>query len=108
MMLFVDGTHLSGPYSGTLLAACALDADNHLFDFAYAIVSGETNEEWLWFLKMVSNCLCGLKPVIMSDRNPGILAGDNGRMGLVSVLRRGWKKCSCPLNLFLKSNDIVF
>lgn len=39
-MLFVDGTHLSGPYKGTVLEACALDADNHLFNFAYAIVSG--------------------------------------------------------------------
>jgi len=37
-MLFVDGTHLSGPYEGTLMAATALDADNHLFDVAYAVV----------------------------------------------------------------------
>ena len=40
-MLFVDGTHLSGPYEGTLLAAVALDADNHLFDVVYAVVGGE-------------------------------------------------------------------
>jgi len=33
-MLFVDGCHLSGPYKGAMLAACALDADNHLFNFA--------------------------------------------------------------------------
>jgi len=33
-ILFVDGCHLSGPYKGTLLAACPLDADNHLFNFA--------------------------------------------------------------------------
>ena len=46
-MLFVDGTHLSGPYEGTLLTVVALDADNHLFDVAYALVGGETNEDWL-------------------------------------------------------------
>ena len=39
-MLFVDGTHLSGSYEGTLLAVVALDADNHVFDVAYAVVGG--------------------------------------------------------------------
>jgi len=39
MIVFVDGYHLSGPYKGTLLAACAIDADNSLFIFAFAIVS---------------------------------------------------------------------
>ena len=72
-MLFVDGTHLSGPYEGTLMAAIVQDADNHLFDIAYAIVSGETKEEWLWFLTVLQECLGGLKPVIMSDRNEGLL-----------------------------------
>jgi len=33
-MVFVDGTHLSRPYEGTLLAAVALDADNHIFELA--------------------------------------------------------------------------
>ena len=32
LVLFVDGTHLNGPYQGTMLAACTLDADNHLFN----------------------------------------------------------------------------
>ena len=40
-MILVDVSHLSG-----LLGAVALDADNHLFDFAYAIVSGENKEDW--------------------------------------------------------------
>ena len=56
-MLFVDGTHLSGPYEGTLMAVIAQDADNHLFDIAYRIVSGETKEEWLWFLTVLQECL---------------------------------------------------
>ena len=54
LVLFVDGAHLSGPYKGTLLAVCALDADNHLFHFAYAIVYGEKVEEWVWFIEMVA------------------------------------------------------
>ena len=38
MILVVDGCHLSGPYKGIMLAACAPDVDKHLFNFAYAIV----------------------------------------------------------------------
>ena len=45
MILFVYGCHLSGLYKGTLLAVCALHADNHLFNFAYAIVSSESLED---------------------------------------------------------------
>ena len=74
-MLFLNGTHLSGPYKGTMLAAVALDADDHLFDVAYAIVGGETNEDWLWFLTTLHECLGGLKPVVMSDRKNGLLVG---------------------------------
>lgn len=58
-MLFVDGTHLSGPYEETMLAAVVLDADNHMFDVAYAVVGGETNEDWLWFLTVPHKCLGG-------------------------------------------------
>ena len=74
-MLFVDRTHLSGPYEGTMLAAVALDANNHVFDVVYAVVGGETNEDWLWFLTNLHECLGGLKPVIMSDRNGGLVKG---------------------------------
>jgi len=44
-VLFVDGSHLSGVYEGTLLGAVALDVDNHLMDVAYAVVSRENHED---------------------------------------------------------------
>jgi len=69
----VDGCHPSGPYKGTLLVACALDEDNHL-NFAYGIICGEVIEEWVWFLQTVMECLGGLKPAIMSDKNPTLPA----------------------------------
>ncbi|XP_028805899.1 uncharacterized protein LOC114760781 [Neltuma alba] len=34
-IIYIDGCHLSGPYKGTLLSACAFDADNELFPLAY-------------------------------------------------------------------------
>ena len=58
-MLFVDASHLSGPYDGTVLGAVALDADNHLFDVAYAMVASENNDDWLWLLSVLSECLGG-------------------------------------------------
>jgi len=74
-MMFVDRKHLSGPYEGTMLAAVTLNTNNHVFDLVYAVVGGETNEDWLWFLTTLHKCLGGLKPVIRSDRNQGLLAG---------------------------------
>jgi len=73
-ILFVDGAHLSGPYEGTILSVIALDADDHLFDVAYAVVSTENVDEWLWFLTVLHECLGGMQPVIMSDRNQGLLS----------------------------------
>ena len=72
-MLFVDASHLSGPYEGTLLGVVALDADNHFFDVAYAIVASENNDDWLWFLSVLRECLGGMKPVIMTDRHGALL-----------------------------------
>ena len=50
-----------------------LDADNHLFDVAYTIVSSESNEDWEYFLCNIRECLGGLQPVVMSDRNKALL-----------------------------------
>ena len=74
-MLFVDGSHLSGPYEGTLLRAVALDVNNHLFDVTYAVIEGENNDDWLWFLTMLYEYLGGLKPMIMSYRHKSLVYG---------------------------------
>jgi len=68
-MLFVDGAHLSGLYMGTLLGAVALDADNNLFNVAYAVMSSENNNNYEWFLRVLRECLGGMQLVIMSDEN---------------------------------------
>jgi len=72
MILFEDNTHLNGPYKGTLVTVCALDADNHLFNFAYGIVYGEKIGEWVWFLETIAECMGCVNSVIMSNRNPAI------------------------------------
>ena len=53
-ILFVDKAHLSGPYEGTILSAVALNADDHLFYVAYAVVSAENVDEWFWFFYCIT------------------------------------------------------
>ena len=72
-ILFVDGAHLSGTYEGTILSAVALDADDHLFNVAYAVVSAENVDEWFWFFTVLFECVGKMQPVIMSDRNQGFI-----------------------------------
>jgi len=87
-VLFVDGAHLRGPYKGTLLAAIALDLDDHLRDVSYAVVPTENKEEWFWFLTVLAEYLGGLKPVIMSNCYDGLLY-------LVPTVVRAQNLCYC-------------
>ncbi|XP_054817078.1 uncharacterized protein LOC129316709 [Prosopis cineraria] len=72
-ILFIDGSHLSGPYKRTLLAASAIDANNALFPLAYAIVGGETYDNWAWFLENVREITHQVQLTIMSDRHNAIV-----------------------------------
>ncbi|XP_054808709.1 uncharacterized protein LOC129310819 [Prosopis cineraria] len=72
-ILYVDGCHLSGPYKGTMLSACTYDADNDLFLVAYAIVSGETLEDWSWFLQNVKDISRSVELTIIFDQNNAII-----------------------------------
>ncbi|XP_028773768.1 uncharacterized protein LOC114730821 [Neltuma alba] len=72
-ILYIDGTHLSGPYKGTLLSASAYDADNELLPFAIGIVKGETYEDWTWFLVMIKKIIGLVELTIVSDRHNAII-----------------------------------
>ncbi|XP_028752925.1 uncharacterized protein LOC114712539 [Neltuma alba] len=72
-ILYIDGCHLSGPYRGTLISANAYDADNELFPLAYAIVSGETYDDWAWFLQNIKDITRSVETTIVSDRNNAII-----------------------------------
>ncbi|CAL0315458.1 unnamed protein product [Lupinus luteus] len=45
-ILQVDGTFLTGKYTGTLLIASSQDGNIRIFPVAFAIVEGETKEAW--------------------------------------------------------------
>ncbi|XP_021729409.1 uncharacterized protein LOC110696431 [Chenopodium quinoa] len=53
----VDRAHLKGNYGGVLLSAVALDANNELFPFAWAIVSVEDTDNRKFFMWHLKNLL---------------------------------------------------
>ncbi|KAL5543211.1 hypothetical protein UlMin_010921 [Ulmus minor] len=47
----VDGCFIKVGYSGQLLSAVGLDANNSIFPVAYAVVEAENYQSWKWFLQ---------------------------------------------------------
>ncbi|XWS65473.1 hypothetical protein CRYUN_Cryun05aG0115800 [Craigia yunnanensis] len=73
-IIFIDGCHLSGPYKETLLSASTIDTDNQLFPLAYAIVSVESLDDWMWFLhNLKTNVTRHVEVTIISDRHQNII-----------------------------------
>ncbi|XP_028801487.1 uncharacterized protein LOC114756719 [Neltuma alba] len=80
-ILYVDGCYLSGLYKGTLLGAQAYDADNELFPLAYAIVGGETLDDWAWFLGNIKDITGSLEVTIVLDRHNSIKGAVQAMVG---------------------------
>jgi hypothetical protein len=49
-IISVDGTFLTENYKGTLMVTIGMTVENHLLSLAFALVEGENNESWSWFL----------------------------------------------------------
>ncbi|XP_015934758.1 uncharacterized protein LOC107460851 [Arachis duranensis] len=90
-ILFIDSCHLSGPYKGTLLAVSTCDANNDLFPIAYAIVSAENNENWLWFLSNLKELTGSIPVTLISNRHPSIIAAVEQR-GICGEVKEDAKK----------------
>ncbi|XP_020415494.1 uncharacterized protein LOC109948013 [Prunus persica] len=74
-MLFIDGTFITNKYKGTLLGATAKNGNREVFPFAFGIVSGETVDNWRWFLQRISEVLVdeGRQLAFISDRHGAII-----------------------------------
>ncbi|XP_021769738.1 serine/threonine-protein phosphatase 7 long form homolog [Chenopodium quinoa] len=74
-LITIDGTHLYGKYKGTLLIAMGTDANFQLFPLAFAVVEGENNDSWSWFMACIRARVTDRKGLcVISDRHAGILA----------------------------------
>ncbi|KAI5343761.1 hypothetical protein L3X38_011637 [Prunus dulcis] len=75
LMLFIDGTFVTNKYNGTLLSATAKNGNKEVFPFAFAIVSNETMDNWMWFLQRIFEVLVdeGRQLTFISDRHGAII-----------------------------------
>lgn len=72
-ILFLDSTSLKSKYQENLLTATALDADDGFFLVALAIVDGENDDNWLWFLEQLKSAVSTSLPLtFVSDREKGL------------------------------------
>jgi hypothetical protein len=58
-IISVDATFLIGKYKGILMVAVGMTVKNQLLPLAFALVEGENNESWSWFLGHVRKKVAG-------------------------------------------------
>ncbi|KAL9663562.1 hypothetical protein QQ045_018951 [Rhodiola kirilowii] len=73
-VLSIDGTHMYGKWTGTLLVAVGLDPNNHLLPVCFVVVESESNSSWKWFMSCIREGVTQREGLcIISDRHKGIL-----------------------------------
>jgi zinc finger SWIM domain-containing protein 3 len=71
--LSVDSTALNGRWNGHLAAATALDGHNWMYPVAYGFIDGESEESWIWFMRMLHKAVGDLPTLaICTDACKGL------------------------------------
>ncbi|CAH9131162.1 unnamed protein product [Cuscuta epithymum] len=75
-VISVDGAHLKAKYKGTVLSACALDANRQIFPIAFGLCGRENKETWSWFFFTKLKEAIGEREdmCFVSDRNEGLIS----------------------------------
>ncbi|XP_022891757.1 uncharacterized protein LOC111406598 [Olea europaea var. sylvestris] len=69
----INGSHLKGPYKGTLLLATAQDANKQIYPLAWGIVDSKTNRSWMWFMSNLKDLIGDSDELVfVSDRKRSI------------------------------------
>ncbi|KAK8554422.1 hypothetical protein V6N13_093417 [Hibiscus sabdariffa] len=74
-ILSLDGCFLKGHYTGYILTAVGIDANDGIYPIAYAAVEGENFSSWSWFLLLLQTDLeisNSYHISFMSDRQKGL------------------------------------
>ena len=74
-VICIDGTFLTGKYSGQILTAIGVDGNNQVLPLAFAFVESENGDSWYWFLERLKNMVVKDRPdvCVIHDRHAGIL-----------------------------------
>jgi hypothetical protein len=75
-ILCIDGTFLTGKFTGQILTAIGVDGNNQVLPLAFAFVESENTNSWYWFLYRVRMIIVGARPnvCLIHDRHAGLLA----------------------------------
>ena len=72
-VVIVDGSHLRGKYAGCILSACTQDGNYQVYPLAIAIVDGENDKAWEWFLENLLEVVPQSEDLVfVSDRHSSI------------------------------------
>jgi transposase-like protein len=106
-IISVDGTFLTGNYKGTLMVAVGMTAENQLLPLAFALVKGENNESWKWFLDLVRKQVLGpnRQVCMISDRHHGFLNGTKDHIEGHPPLIHRWCSCHFAANIWKKQRS---
>ncbi|KAK9067585.1 hypothetical protein SSX86_011696 [Deinandra increscens subsp. villosa] len=78
-VLCLDGCFLKTFLGGMLLAAIGRDPNDQMYPVAWAVVEGENNDSWQWFMNELRKCLDvqdeGKGWTLISDQQKGLLNG---------------------------------
>ncbi|XP_076932750.1 uncharacterized protein LOC143598412 [Bidens hawaiensis] len=96
-VLCLDGCFLKTFLGGILLAAVGRDANNQMYLVAWAVVEGENNDSWEWFMDELRKCL------EVSDGGKGWTLISDQQKGLVNAVHLVWKNAehrNCARHIF--------
>ncbi|XP_076920387.1 uncharacterized protein LOC143581504 [Bidens hawaiensis] len=83
-LLCLDGCFLKTFLGGMLLAAIGRDANDQMYPVAWAIVEGENNDSWDWFMTELKKCLD------VTDEGKGWTLVSDQKKGLLNVVASVW------------------
>jgi len=104
LLLSIDGTHLFWKNRCTLLIVTRVDADGGPYPLAFAVVEGETQAGWQWFISRIYDLISSVhqdrRITFLSDRHKGILNALDGWLSpythhyCLRHIRANCNKCS--------------
>jgi transposase-like protein len=105
--MVTDGTFLTGKYKGTLMIVIGITTKNHLLLLAFAMVEGENNKSWSWFLRLVRKEVFGPGRSIymISDYHHGLLNGAKEPLEEYPPLIHRWCSCHFAANIWKKQRS---
>jgi hypothetical protein len=106
-LISIDDTFLTRKYKGTLMIVVGMTAKNQLLPLAFALVEGENNESWKWFLGLVRKQVIGMDRHVcmISDHHCGLLNGAKDHFGGYPPLIHRWCSCHFATNIWKKQRS---